>query len=100
MAWLTVIWPSVKMAPAVLVGLVIPEGPALHGEGPVAVDGAALSDAVTAAVGEVHVDHGEVDGGLGCDVLEMVLADQKSWDPYVAAEWPNIRRWLNTATTS
>ena len=34
-------------------------------------------------------------GGLGCDVVEMVLADQDSWDRYVAAQWLNIRRWLD-----
>jgi SAM-dependent methyltransferase len=33
-------------------------------------------------------------GGLGCDVVEMVLADQDSWDRYVAPQWLNIRRWL------
>ncbi|WP_175411388.1 methyltransferase domain-containing protein [Streptomyces sp. TRM64462] len=32
---------------------------------------------------------------LGCDVVEMVLADQDSWDRYVAAQWLNIRRWLD-----
>jgi SAM-dependent methyltransferase len=34
-------------------------------------------------------------GKLGCDVVEMVLADQDSWDRYVAAQWLNIRRWLD-----
>jgi SAM-dependent methyltransferase len=34
-------------------------------------------------------------GGLGCDVVEMVLADQDSWDRYEAAQWLNIRRWLD-----
>jgi SAM-dependent methyltransferase len=34
-------------------------------------------------------------GELGCDVVEMVLADQDSWDRYVAAQWFNIRRWLD-----
>jgi hypothetical protein len=32
-------------------------------------------------------------GLLGCDVVEMVLADQDSWDRYVAAQWLSIRRW-------
>lgn len=32
---------------------------------------------------------------LGCDVVEMVLADQDSWDRYVAAQWLNTRRWLD-----
>src|ERR1700749_526077 len=34
-------------------------------------------------------------GLLGCDVVEMVLADQDSWDRYAAASWFNIRRWLD-----
>lgn len=34
-------------------------------------------------------------GRLGCDVVEMVLADQDSWDRYTAAQWLNIRRWLD-----
>ncbi|MFE2754849.1 SAM-dependent methyltransferase [Actinosynnema sp. NPDC059335] len=33
-------------------------------------------------------------GELGCDVVEMVLADQDSWDRYVAAQWLNTKRWL------
>lgn len=32
---------------------------------------------------------------LGYDVVEMVLADQDSWDRYVAAQWLNLRRWLD-----
>lgn len=34
-------------------------------------------------------------GELGCDVVEMVLADQDSWDRYVAVQWLNTRRWLD-----
>jgi hypothetical protein len=34
-------------------------------------------------------------GTLGYDVVEMVLADQDSWDRYVAAQWLNLRRWLD-----
>ncbi|MGP5127875.1 SAM-dependent methyltransferase [Brachybacterium tyrofermentans] len=34
-------------------------------------------------------------GELGCDVVEMVLADQDSWDRYQAAQWLNLRRWLD-----
>ena len=34
-------------------------------------------------------------GELGCDVVEMVLASQDSWDRYAAAQWLNIRRWLD-----
>lgn len=37
----------------------------------------------------------EMFGRLGCDVVEMVLADQDSWDRYVAAQWLNTRRWLD-----
>ncbi len=33
-------------------------------------------------------------GSLGNDVLEMVLADQDSWDRYEAAQWLTMRRWL------
>ena len=32
---------------------------------------------------------------LRCDVVDMVLADQDSWDRYVAAQWLDIRRWLD-----
>lgn len=34
-------------------------------------------------------------GALDCDVVEMVLADQDSWDRYQAAQWLNLRRWLD-----
>ncbi|MFW0792461.1 methyltransferase domain-containing protein [Gordonia sp. CPCC 205515] len=34
---------------------------------------------------------------LGYDVVEMLLADQDSWDRYVAAQWLNMRRWLDSA---
>jgi hypothetical protein len=34
-------------------------------------------------------------GQLGCDVVELLLADQDSWDRYEAAKWLNIRRWLD-----
>ncbi|WP_199042519.1 SAM-dependent methyltransferase [Glycomyces salinus] len=34
-------------------------------------------------------------GELGYDVVEMVLADQGSWDRYAAAQWLSIRRWLD-----
>lgn len=33
-------------------------------------------------------------GELGWDLVEMVLADEDSSDRYVAAQWWNIRRWL------
>ncbi|MFH8758456.1 SAM-dependent methyltransferase [Streptomyces atroolivaceus] len=34
-------------------------------------------------------------GDLGYDVVEMVLASQDSWDRYRAAQWLNLRRWLD-----
>lgn len=34
-------------------------------------------------------------GRLGYDVVEMVLASQDSWDRYQAAQWLNLRRWLD-----
>ncbi|MEV6756839.1 methyltransferase domain-containing protein [Streptomyces sp. NPDC051214] len=34
-------------------------------------------------------------GDLGYDVVEMVHADQDSWDRYQAAQWLNLRRWLD-----
>ena len=33
-------------------------------------------------------------GRLGYDIVEMVLADQDSWDRYEAAQWLTMRRWL------
>ena len=33
-------------------------------------------------------------GHHGYDVVEMVLADQDSWDRYEAAQWLTMRRWL------
>lgn len=33
--------------------------------------------------------------GLGYDVVEMMLADQDSWDRYAAAQWLNLRHWLD-----
>ena len=33
-------------------------------------------------------------GDLGYDVVEMVLADQESWDRYEAAKWLTMRQWL------
>lgn len=33
-------------------------------------------------------------GSLGYDLVEMVLADQDSWDRYEAAKWLTMRRWL------
>jgi len=36
---------------------------------------------------------------LGCDVVEMVLADQDGWDRYEAAKWLTMRRWLEANPT-
>jgi len=33
-------------------------------------------------------------GNLDYDVVEMILADQDSWDRYEAAKWLTMRRWL------
>ncbi|WP_280414684.1 SAM-dependent methyltransferase [Nocardia carnea] len=33
--------------------------------------------------------------GLGYDIVEMMLADQDNWDRYTAAQWLNMRRWLD-----
>lgn len=33
-------------------------------------------------------------GGLGYDVVEMVLADREGWDRYEGAKWLTMRRWL------
>jgi SAM-dependent methyltransferase len=33
-------------------------------------------------------------GRLGYDVVEMVLADQDSWDRYEGTKWLTMRRWL------
>jgi SAM-dependent methyltransferase len=33
--------------------------------------------------------------GLGYDIVEMMLADEDSWDRYAAAQWLNLRRWLD-----
>lgn len=37
-------------------------------------------------------------GRLGYDVVEMVLADEDSWDRYEAAKWLTMRRWLEDNT--
>jgi len=34
-------------------------------------------------------------GRLGYDVVEMVLADQDSWDRYEAAKWLTMRQWID-----
>lgn len=37
-------------------------------------------------------------GDLGYDLVEMVLADEDSWDRYAAAQWLNVRTWLDSTT--
>jgi SAM-dependent methyltransferase len=37
----------------------------------------------------------ELFGRLGYDVVEMVLADEDSWDRYEASKWLAIRNWLD-----
>ncbi|GLY23804.1 class I SAM-dependent methyltransferase [Micromonospora sp. NBRC 101691] len=37
----------------------------------------------------------ELFGRCGFDLVEMVLADQDSWDRYAAAHWLNLSRWLD-----
>jgi hypothetical protein len=39
-------------------------------------------------------------GRLGYDVVEMVLADEDSWDRYEAAKWLTMRRWLEANPTT
>jgi len=34
-------------------------------------------------------------GEAGWDLVEMVLADEDSWDRYVAAQWLSTREWLD-----
>jgi SAM-dependent methyltransferase len=34
-------------------------------------------------------------GELGWDLVEMVLADEDSWDRYSAAQWFTVRAWLD-----
>ncbi|GAA3236490.1 SAM-dependent methyltransferase [Nonomuraea helvata] len=37
----------------------------------------------------------ELFAGLGYDLVEMVLADEDSYDRYRAAQWLNVRTWLD-----
>ena len=58
----------------------------------------ALSDDVAA----VHAEFSDLPGLLDrfkvarTDLVEMVLADEHSWDRYVAAQWWTLRQWLNS----
>lgn len=37
----------------------------------------------------------ELFGDLGYDLVEMVLADEDSWDRYACGHWITVRRWLD-----
>ncbi|MGP9844918.1 hypothetical protein [Brachybacterium sp. 107] len=58
-------------------------------------------EAVRGSQAESVEDYATLDGlitsvqGHGWDVVEMVLADEDSWDRYVAAQWLNIRRFCD-----
>jgi SAM-dependent methyltransferase len=58
-------------------------------------------EAVEACHAQVRDDWRDLPGlisqfhDLGWDLVEMVLADQDSWDRYAAAHWLTIRRWLD-----
>ncbi|PRH79056.1 SAM-dependent methyltransferase [Streptomyces solincola] len=47
--------------------------------------------------GEFHVLPELIErfGALDYDVVEMVLASEDDWDRYQAAQWLNLRRWLD-----
>ncbi|WP_421742934.1 SAM-dependent methyltransferase [Cellulomonas sp.] len=49
------------------------------------------------AIGDFHTLPGLVAAvqDAGWDVIEMVLADEASWDRYVAAQWLNLSRFLD-----
>ena len=69
--------------------------------GSVLVPDAEFAQALTAAVPalerleDLRIDAPDLPGDLSLDVIEMVLADEDSWDRYAAAKWLNIRRWLD-----
>ncbi|MEV4414812.1 class I SAM-dependent methyltransferase [Catellatospora sp. NPDC049609] len=56
---------------------------------------------VEACHGRVKEDYRTLPGlvelfqAQGWDLVEMVLADEDSWDRYVAAQWFSIRTWLD-----
>lgn len=58
-------------------------------------------EAVAACHAGAVSDFSTLDGLLarcadaGWDVVEMVLADEDSWDRYVAAQWLNLRRFID-----
>lgn len=61
-------------------------------------DSAAAIEASSAQSAEDYSTLPELFGRIqrhGWDVVEMVLADEHSWDRYVAAQWLNIRRFID-----
>jgi len=58
-------------------------------------------EAVAACHAETKDDFRDLSGlvalfhELGWDLVEMMLADQDSWDRYAAAQWLNVRRFLD-----
>jgi SAM-dependent methyltransferase len=57
-------------------------------------------EAVRACYAQTREDFAELPAlldrfdGLGYDLVEVVLADEGSWDRYAAAQWLSVRRWL------
>jgi SAM-dependent methyltransferase len=51
---------------------------------------ASSRDDLASLAGLVELVH-----GIGYDLVEMVLADEDSWDRYAAAQWLNMRTWLD-----
>ncbi|TDB76254.1 cyclopropane-fatty-acyl-phospholipid synthase family protein [Micromonospora sp. KC723] len=60
-------------------------------------DQAAVEGSAASARSDYHDLPGLVElfAGLGWDLVEMVLADEDSWDRYVAAQWLAVRTWLD-----
>jgi len=58
----------------------------------------ALGEDVAAAHAEFSELHGLLDRfkAARTDLVEMVLADEHSWDRYVAAQWWTLRQWLDS----
>ena len=67
------------------------------GINPVVVNGGGpqIGDLLKRLSIESHfIDGMRVTDAQTMDVVEMVLADQESWDRYEAAKWLTMRRWL------
>lgn len=78
-----------------------PNGIALIGE-PYWREIPPTDEAIRACSAQSIEDFSTLDGLIGSvqdagwDVVEMVHADEHSWDRYVAAQWMNLRRFLDT----